>query len=278
MTIDIEPLLDEPALLVKGQSRTLVLSDLHIGIEWDLYKSGFLVPSGLERRLKKIEGYIEQTKPERIVLLGDIKHNVPQISWQERDEIPMFLEKLALHAEIDIFPGNHDGGIEFLLPKNKRIHLHPSRGDIIEEVGYFHGHTWPDPKLITAQHLIVAHNHPTLRITDSLGYSTSEQVWVKTKLNHEKLKNHFEKIGVDMPESDTQPDVVVIPAFNELCGGVAFNEAILDDLLGPAFSSGSIDVANADIYLLDGMYMGKLKDIKKLSITKKRKGKRRKGL
>ncbi|WP_318531471.1 hypothetical protein [Methanohalophilus profundi] len=92
MTIDIEPLLDEPALLVKGQSRTLVLSDLHIGIEWDLYNSGFLVPSGLERRLKKIEGYIEQTEPDRIVLLGDIKHNVPQISWQERDEIPMFLE------------------------------------------------------------------------------------------------------------------------------------------------------------------------------------------
>ena len=277
MTIEIEPLVDEPALLIKGQSRTLVLSDLHIGIEWDLYNSGFLVPSGLERRLKKIEVYIEQTKPDRIVLLGDIKHNVPQISWQERDEIPMFLEKIALHAEIDIFPGNHDGGIEFLLPKNKRIHLHPSRGDIIEEVGYFHGHTWPDPKLINAQHLIVAHNHPTLRITDNLGYSTSEQVWVKTKLNYEKLKNHFEKIGVEMPESDTQPDVVVIPAFNELCGGVAFNEAILDDLLGPAFSSGSIDVANADIYLLDGMYMGKLKDIKKLSITKKCTGKKRRG-
>jgi hypothetical protein len=270
MPANTYPIPDEPALMVEAESKALVIADIHIGIEWDLYNSGFLVPSHLKERLKRIEGYIRQTRPDRIILLGDIKHNVPRISWQEHDEIPCFLDRLAKHAPVDIFPGNHDGNIELLLPDEGFVNLHPARGDVIEGIGYFHGHTWPSPAVASASLIITAHNHPTVRLTDSLGYAATEQAWLRTTLLSEVIAEHYKKRGIEIEKPDTPPEVIVVPAFNEICGGVPFNEAGKDDLLGPAFSSGAIDVENAEVYLLDGMHLGKVKDIKKLNVTQKR--------
>ena len=59
-----------------------------------------------------------------------------------------------------------------------------------------------------------------------------------------------------------------MPAFNELCGGVPFNESTQEDLLGPVFSSGGIELENAEVYLLDGTRLGRLKNIRKLEHTR----------
>lgn len=269
MTITVEPVINEPALLVSDDTKALVLADIHLGIEWDLFRSGFSIPSQMERRLERIIGLVDQEKPDRIVLLGDIKHNVPQVSWQERDEIPYFIGSLAERAVVDIFPGNHDGGIEFLLPPDHDINIYSPRGAVIDGVGYFHGHTWPSVDLLSAEHVIVAHNHPTVRFTDAMGYSVVEQVWIRARFEREVLADHFKSADLS-PESDawSDPDVVVVPAFNELCGGVAFNESVRDDLLGPIFSSGALELDHSDIYLLDGTYLGILKNIRKLEETR----------
>lgn len=48
-----------------------------------------------------------------------------------------------------------------------------------------------------------------------------------------------------------------MPAFNPLCGGIAANQ---EGITGPI---GKImDVKNAEVYLLDGSALGKVKDIK----------------
>ncbi|WP_406662520.1 metallophosphoesterase [Methanolobus sp. ZRKC3] len=275
MTIEIEPIIEEPALIVKNETKALVLADIHLGIEWDLYRSGITIPSRMEHGLKRIRGYIREYSPDRIILLGDVKHNVPQISWQERDEIPYFLESLAEHAHVDIFPGNHDGGIEYLLPEGGDVKVHPVRGAIIEDVAYFHGHTWPDPKLFSASYIIVAHNHPTIRFTDSLGYAMVEQSWIRTRLNIDVFRNHFNSL--DLKEEDgswNDPELIIVPSFNELCGGVAFNESLHDDLLGPMFSSEGVDIDKAQVYLLDGTQLGALKNIRKMEDSRVRKRKR----
>ncbi|MDA0524413.1 metallophosphoesterase [Methanococcoides alaskense] len=276
MEISVDPIIDEPALVVSGEFTSLVLADIHLGIEWDLYKSGFSIPSQIEQRLERIMGLVEQTSPDHIILLGDIKHNVPQVSWQERDEIPYFISTLAEQATVDIFPGNHDGGLEFLLPKGCDIKLHSPRGTIIDGVGYFHGHTWPAVEILSAEKIIVAHNHPTVRFTDALGYSVVEQVWLKTHFKKEVFVEHFKSSSFDQDSANwADPEVLVVPAFNELCGGVAFNESVRDDLLGPIFSSGAVELDNSEIYLLDGTFLGILKNIRKLEETKPRTGKRR---
>ena len=119
MPPEITPIIEEPALIVTNTEISLVVADIHLGIEWDLYRSGINLPSQMEERLDRILGYIQANSPDRVILLGDVKHNVPQVSWQEKDEIPRFLETLAEYAHVDIFPGNHDGGIELSFQQAK---------------------------------------------------------------------------------------------------------------------------------------------------------------
>ena len=40
----IIPILNEPALVVNNTIKTLVISDIHLGIEWELISQGFFHP------------------------------------------------------------------------------------------------------------------------------------------------------------------------------------------------------------------------------------------
>lgn len=270
MPPEIIPILEEPALKVTNNEISLVVADIHLGIEWDLYRSGITLPSRMKERLDRIRGYVQENSPDRVILLGDVKHNVPQVSWQEKDEIPRFLETLAEYAHVDIFPGNHDGGIEFLFNRQKNIRIHSARGAVLDGVGYFHGHTWPAPELLAASNVVTAHNHPTVRFTDAFGYSIVEPAWVRTKFKPDVLKDRFGNLDFENRLHWADPELFIMPAFNELCGGVPFNESTQEDLLGPVFSSGGIKLENVEIYLLDGTRLGLIKNIRKLQHTRVR--------
>ena len=270
MPPEITPILDEPALKVMNKELSLVVADIHLGIEWDLYRSGINIPSRMNDRLDRILSYIQVNSPDRLILLGDVKHNVPQVSWQEKSEIPHFLETLSEYAHVDIFPGNHDGGIELLFDREKDIKVHSARGTVLDGVGYFHGHTWPAPELLGASHVIAGHNHPTVRFTDTFGYSIVEPAWVKTKLKFEVMKAHFGNLDFESSQQWADPELFIMPAFNELCGGLPFNESVQEDLLGPVFVSGGVELDNAEIYLLDGTRLGLIKNIRKLQHTRVR--------
>ena len=77
----IEPILDEPALLVEN---FLVISDLHIGIENEFYKKGVAIPEQTGKLIKKIERIIEKNKIENLLIVGDLKHLVPGTVFQEK--------------------------------------------------------------------------------------------------------------------------------------------------------------------------------------------------
>lgn len=259
----ITPLLNEPALIVENTIRTLVIADIHLGIEWELYHSGISIPSQVEKRTARIREYIKEVVPERIVLLGDIKHNVPMTSWQEKQEVPAFLEELAGFAPVDIVPGNHDGDIEGLIPEN--VTIHSMRGFVLDGAGYFHGHTWPDASLLCVSHVVMSHNHPAIRFVDALGHGVSEPVWIRTRFIEKVMFEHYGKTQWSNPE------VIIMPAFNELSGGIPFNESIHEELLGPVFANHAIELEKARAFLLDGTDLGTIGGIKKLGITKVRK-------
>lgn len=263
----INPLLNEPALVVENAFRTLVIADIHLGIEWELYHRGFSIPSQVKKRTMRIRDYITKVKPDRIVLLGDIKHNVPVTSWQEKQEVPAFLKELAAFAPVDIVPGNHDGDIENLVPEN--VTVHGMRGFVLDDVGYFHGHTWPDIELLSASHVVMSHNHPTIRFTDTLGHAVSEEVWIRTRFIEKPIREHYGDIIWDDPE------VIIMPAFNELCGGIPFNESLHEELLGPVFANHAIELEKARAFLLDGTDLGNIGSIRKLGITRLRRNRKK---
>ena len=242
---DIQPIPNEPALLIK-EKKILVIADLHIGIERELREKGLQVPSQTKSMTKRLLSLIKKYRPDEIVLLGDIKHNIPTSTIQERNDVKHFLEMIQPYGSIHILPGNHDGNINKLLQSD--ILLHPSDGCVIEDIGFVHGHRWPKEEVIQCEYVVLAHTHPTIMLTDRLGYKTYDSCWLRGSGNT-ILKERYPTVS--------DPNIVVMPAFNPLCGGIAVNK---EPIIGPFEKI--LNVKNANVYLLDGSSLGKVKDIK----------------
>jgi len=243
------PIFGAPLLLAEGEQRVLVAADLHIGIEHELWLEGVSVPSQTGKMLERLLGCLDEIRPDRLLLLGDVKHNVPRTSWQERREVPDFLSRIAGKVKVDVVPGNHDGDLADLAPPGVR--MRPSSGFVLDGVGYFHGHTWPDERVMRAKSLVAAHLHPAVRLVDRLGHSPTSPVWVRARLRREAVEEHY--------GFSAQTEIIVAPAFNPLCGGLPLNEPV-EDMRGPLLAMADIEAAR--IYLLDGTDIGLLAEVR----------------
>ena len=238
--------------MVERELRVLVAADIHLGIEYELWLGGASIPSQTDRILERLKKHVNELKPDRLILVGDVKHNVPKTSWQERREVPYFLRELCKYVKVDIVPGNHDSEIASMAPMG--VKLMPSSGFVLDGIGYFHGHTWPGKELLDSELLIAAHIHPALRLKDPIGHSTTMRVWARTPLSADAVMKQF---GL---EKDKTPEMMIMPAFNDLCGGMPLNEISLDDERGPILTMADLDMSR--ICLLDGIDLGTLKEIK----------------
>jgi len=241
----IQPINNKPALFIKDK-KMLVIADLHIGIEEELKEYGVHSGSQTEKLLKNITDICKKYKPNDIFLLGDVKHNIPTSTIQERKDVKRFLEKIKKFGKIHIIPGNHDGNINKIVPE--KIIVHPSDGIVVDDIGLIHGHRWPKKELIECKTIVIGHTHPTIMLTDRMDFKNYEPCWVKTKLISSKIKEKY-SIGKN-------PEILIIPAFNSLCGGIAVNK---QGIAGPF--SNIIDIKNSQVYLLDGTLLGKVKNI-----------------
>jgi putative SbcD/Mre11-related phosphoesterase len=245
----ISPVFDAPLLLVEGEERVLVAADLHLGLEHELRLAGINIPSQTDKILARLLDFLSEMKPERLVLLGDIKHNVPRTSWQERTEIPRFLHRLGSEVRVEVVPGNHDSGLVDMVPPGVRVRS--PTGFVLDKVGYFHGHTWPEEKVMRAEHLVSAHLHPGIRLLDPLGHFIARSVWAKAHLLGGVVEEHY--------GFSSDCEIIIVPAFNHLCGGLPLNEPV-EDLRGPLLNMADWD--RARLYLLDGTDLGNLAEIK----------------
>lgn len=246
---DPQPIINEPALLFK-EHKLLVVADLHIGIERELRTNGVHIKSQthtMEQRLLKI---LLTTKVKEIVFLGDIKHNIPSSTIQERTDVKRFLNTLQRYAQIHVVPGNHDGFLQRLV--GSEIIFHSSEGCVLHDIGFIHGHRWPAEEVMRCAQVVVGHTHPTVQLTDRLGYRIFEPCWLRSSSFSHKLREKY-------PMSQTT-HLLVLPAFNPLCGGIPVNR---EQLLGPFASIINLD--EADVYLTDGSFLGKVKDLKESS-------------
>jgi putative SbcD/Mre11-related phosphoesterase len=246
----IYPVFDAPLLLVEGEERILVAADLHLGLEHELWLGGICIPSQTGKILGSLLGFLEEIKPDRLLLLGDIKHNVPRTSWQEKREVPEFLRRLCDRTVVEIVPGNHDSNLADMAPQGARVRS--SSGFVLDGVGYFHGHTWPDERVLRAKSLVTGHLHPAIRLFDPLGHSFSRPVWARARLSSRAVEEHY-GFAVD-------GEIIVAPAFNGLCGGLPLNEPV-EEMRGPLLAMANWE--GARLYLLDGTDLGTLEEIKR---------------
>jgi putative SbcD/Mre11-related phosphoesterase len=278
-----KPIDSEPALLLrKGKERVLVLGDLHIGWEVTLAQQGIHVPSQTTKMLERLKKIVLDEKPSRVVMLGDVKHSVTGAELEEWRDVPEFFEKLLkLVPSVQVISGNHDGNLEPLTPS--QVELMGSTGIALwDRFGLLHGHAWPSPEILGCETLILGHLHPAVTLRDALGYRLTRPAWVTAPCNGRKLlRGTMKAAGVSTERNLEQvltekfhvklrvARCVFVPPFNDFLGGRPVNSRKIDEThagekLGPILRSGAVNMNEADVHLLDGTYLGKVRQLKAL--------------
>lgn len=237
---------NKPALFIP-ESKILVVTDLHIGIENELRKYGVHTASHIIMMEAMLMEICTKYKPKDIILLGDIKHTIPSAPFYEKKQIFQFFHKLSKMAIIHIVPGNHDGWIKTMVPE--QIKIHRSDGFSIHNLGFIHGHRWPSEQVMNSSFLFCGHTHPTIKLTDRLGYPSYESCWVKTPVYEKEIKERYQTYNKDMM-------ITILPVFNPLCGGISVN---VEGFVGPI--QYIVHPQKAEIYLLDGSFIGTLNNL-----------------
>jgi metallophosphoesterase superfamily enzyme len=129
---------------------------------------------------------------------------------------------------------------------------------------------------------MMGHLHPVVVFRDPAGFKITRQVWVKAKCNITQLsktllqKNRIKIEGTAEATVEKHysfkpqaTQVFMVPSFNDFLGGRAINETRPDkegqaQMVGPILRSNVVDMDNAEIYLLDGTYLGTLKHLRNM--------------
>ena len=276
-------LLPHPAAMVKTEkTKTLLIADPHLGWEMQLQEKGIHIPSQTPKILNKLTAIISEYKPDRLVILGDVKYTVVSHEFGEWQDIPDFFSKLAgCVGGIAVVRGNHDANLEPLLPE--KVEFLPATGAVISDVGVFHGHKWPSPALLGCKTLVMGHLHPVVVFRDPTGCRITRQVWMKAKCDTEALaKILLQKSGIKIEGSVAETlkkhygikakasEIFIMPSFNDFLGGRPVNETRSRKeignkaLIGPVLRSEAVDVDDAELYLFDGTYLGTLNQLRNM--------------
>ena len=88
----------------------LVVTDLHLGFEYDLVKKGIQIDSKFftQQIISEIQAIVRGFNPDGIILLGDIKDSIVNTNSIEWYHIPRFLKDLTNNYHVYLIPGNHD--------------------------------------------------------------------------------------------------------------------------------------------------------------------------
>jgi uncharacterized protein len=270
------------AIVKTTKTKTLLIADPHLGWEIQLQEKGIHVPSQTSKILNKLTSIISTYKPDRLVILGDVKYTVVSHEFGEWRDIPDFFNKLSSCIDsIAVVRGNHDANLEPLLPAN--VELLPATGAVIGDVGVFHGHKWPSPELLGCKTLVMGHLHPVVVFRDPTGCKITRQVWMKAKCDTEAFaKILLQKSGVKIEGSVAETlkkhynikakaeEIYIMPSFNDFLGGRPVNETRprreigSEALIGPVLRSEAVDVDEAELYLLDGTFLGSLNQLRQL--------------
>jgi hypothetical protein len=268
MTTTLTPLTPHPAALIKTQkTKTLVIADLHIGWEIALTERGIHVPTQTSKLLQRLKNLLAAYNPDTLLILGDVKHTVATAEIGEWQDVPNFFTEIKpLVKEILTIRGNHDGNLDPLLPE--KVKILPATGIAINDIGFFHGHQWPSPSLLKCKTLVMAHVHPVVVFRDPAGFRITRQIWVKAPTDKTQLaKTLLQKLKIkaekhyEVKSKTTQ--LFIMPSFNDFLGGKPLNETKYGEkTVGPILRTEAVDLENAETYLLDGTFLGTLKQLK----------------
>ena len=185
------------------KEKILVIGDMHIGLEESLQKQGVFIPRfDVQEVIKRLKNIFSRIKVEKIILIGDIKHEFGTISDQEWRDTLKVLDFLLEKGNVILIKGNHD---TILGPISKKRNLEVLEKYKIDNILFVHG-----DKIINdnAETIVIGHEHPAVSFE-----SRPEEKFKCFLLGKYKGKN-----------------LIVIPSFNFLTEG---SDVTQEEILSP---------------------------------------------
>lgn len=100
--------------LFRPATKTLLMSDIHLGKEEVFNRAGMALPSGVsQRNLQRLDQLIDRYMPNEIIVLGDLMHAAPTPNDMWLKEISNWLDRHS-KIRIRVIVGNHDRAIDRL--------------------------------------------------------------------------------------------------------------------------------------------------------------------
>ncbi len=232
-----------PAVLLEADQRYVAISDLHIGFESELSGRGINISSDkyIDEMLDELFYMVKKEEPDVLVLLGDVKSSVHTITKAEWRNIPEFLQKLSRMIKVFLIPGNHDGNIRYLVPRD--IRMISSRGMLLDDTLLVHGHTMPTKTSSTLKRIIMGHTHPIFVREGSV--ISGQRVWMYLKLDKQHL----------FSDSKGALEILVLPSFNRYFYYSMQNKRYKKSI-SPIVNKATEHVDSALIMTLDGSIVG----------------------
>ena len=229
-----------PALIIEGQEKNLVITDLHLGFEDNLSQNNIFLGKNttVSESIKEVEKILVKTKPDTLTLLGDIKSGIKSITKSEWNDVPVFLEKIKKQINLTIIPGNHDANIEKLVPEG--VSVSTAKGLIVEDILLTHGHTMPSENFSAINKIIMGHVHPIFFQEKSI--INGKRVWVTIKCNKQKI----------FPSKTGELEIIIMPTFNKYF--YTTQKKFYKKSISPILEK--IEVLEAKILTLDGTILG----------------------
>lgn len=153
--------LDHRRALFLEEHGTLCIADPHIGYAWAHRYAGQLLPVvKKDDTADRLEELCACYKPSRSVILGDIVHRAVPRS-QVKSELCAFLQRASSCTCLELLLGNHDRGLERVLPPHVRTQTALDVG----EYTLVHGDA---TETSSAKKMIMGHEHPAISLGDGV--------------------------------------------------------------------------------------------------------------
>ncbi|MHA1965159.1 MAG: metallophosphoesterase [Candidatus Thorarchaeota archaeon] len=266
----METIFDDRGLIIThDDTSVLLISDIHLGFEEVLADDrGVQFPPQHPVILERVESLVKKYRISHLFIIGDVKHTILADSYYNWEILPEFMETLANDVETTVVPGNHDGDLKALLPRNVNItDVHGiMTGPKESQIGLLHGHSWPSPDVLDAKLIVIGHNHPTIRrfrdaSVPEIGRSSRRRfagtvpVVVKSKLDKNCVRR---AMGILEIPSDDESVLFTLPSFNELLSGVSINYP-KSEFQGPLFENQCASFLESEVFSIDGIFLGSVK-------------------
>jgi len=231
----------KPALVIEGGEKYLVVTDLHIGFESSFISNEIFIGKNttITDIIGELSEIIDSEKPNSVILLGDIKSSIKNISKIEWNDVPLFFEKIKKKCNVILIPGNHDANIQRLVPEG--VSLISSTGMADNTILFTHGHTMPSENFSHIKKIIMGHIHPVFFQENSI--VNGERVWVSIKADK----------GQIFPNESGEIEIIIVPSFNKYF--YATNKKKYKKSISPIIEKLK-KITSAKIVTLDGTIIG----------------------